>query len=348
MKELAITAVNCITAVGHDAAMTAAAVRAGITRFSEYDDYLDREGNPVTVARIRGIADGLVAVERMAETARLCLENLLNNNFQKNEPLLPNFHLFLGVASENRPGPRYEESCFGPMIGIMKNRTNMRSMESVPLGNAAMQNAVAQVGKLIESNPDAVFIVGCVDSLLRHSTLNWFEQAGRLKSASYGRHQGLIAGEAACFMIVEDPARARHAGRPVLARITGIGLAEEPEPRAYSGSGRGTGLTEACRAALSGKSDRGICSVFGDLNGENTRAMEWSIAARRCFPGTAPNRRFWTPANCYGDIGAASGAVMAAMAAQGFTRKWLKGPVLTFCSDDYGSCGAMVLENVAQ
>lgn len=344
MKELAITAVNCITAVGHDAAMTAAAVRAGITRFSEFEEYLDRERNPVTVARIRGIEDDGDTVARMTETARQCLEHLLDMNFQQRVPFRPKCHLFLGVSSEKRPGPRYEESCFGPLNGIMKNRMNMRSTEAVPLGNAAMQNAVAQAGKLIESNPDAVCIVGCVDSLLRHSTLTWFEQAGRLKSASFGRQHGLIAGEAACFLIVEDPERARQSGRTVLARITGLGLAEDPEPRAFGESGRGAGLGEACRGALSGKSKGGIYSVFGDLNGENSRAMEWSLADRRCFAGNIACRRIWTPANCYGDIGAASGAVMAAVAAQGFSRKWLQGPVLIFCTDDHGTCGAMVLE----
>lgn len=344
MKELGITAVNCISSVGHDAAITAAAVRAGISRFREYEKYPDREGNPVTVAQINGIKDGGDTIDRMAEAARLCLEDLLNGYFPENAPSQLNCHLYLGAASEKRPGPRYEDSCSGPLTGNLKNRAKTPSIETVPLGNAAMQNAVAQAGKLIESNPAAVCIVGCIDSLLRPSTLNWFEHAGRLKSASYGRQHGLIAGEAVCFMIIEDLARARQAGRTVLARITGLGLAEDPEPHALSGSGRGDGLSEACRAALSGKADRGICTVFGDLNGENCRAMEWCIAERRCFSGNTPFHEFWTPANCYGDIGAASGAVMAAVAAQGFFRKWLQGPVLIFCSDDYGSCGAMVLE----
>ncbi|MDD3293669.1 MAG: 3-oxoacyl-ACP synthase [Geobacteraceae bacterium] len=343
MKELAITAVNCITAVGHDAAMTAAAVRAGISRFSEFEEYPDGNGNPITVARIKGIEDGKDTVERMAETARLCLESLLDRNFPKHLPLPSNPHLFLGVASDKRPGPCYEESCFGQLIGIMENRTNKPSIETVPLGNAAMQNAVAQAGKLIESNPDAMCIVGCIDSLLRHSTLNWFEQAGRLKSVSYGRHQGLIAGEAACFLIVEDPARAEQAGRPVLARIAGLGLADEPALRAERESSLGTGLSDACRAALAGVSSEVVRAVFGDLNGENVRALEWSIAERRCFKKGAEGRQLWNPANCYGDVGAASGALLTIVAVQGFIRKWLKGPVLIFCSDDHGSCGATVL-----
>lgn len=344
MKELAITAINAITAVGHDAAITAAAVRAGISRFSEFEEYPDGNDNPITVASIRGIEDGGDTVERMDAIARVCLESLLEKNYPKNTVQPSHFDLLLGVASEKRPGPRYEESCFGSLIGVVENWTDVPSVKVVPLGNAAMQNAVAQAGKLIESNPAAVCIVGCVDSLLRHSTLNWFEQAGRLKSASYGRHQGLIAGEAVCFMVVEDLVRARRAGRPVLARITGLGLAEEPMPRSSNSPCRGTGLSEACRSALAGTSGEVVRAVVGDLNGENSRAREWSIAERRCFKKTAVPRHFWTPANCYGDVGAASGGVLTTIAVQGLVRGWLRSPVLIFCSDDHGSCGAMVLE----
>lgn len=344
MKELAITAINAITAVGHDAAMTAAAVRAGISRFCEFDEYPDGNDNPITVAPIRGIEDGGDTVERMDAIARVCLQNLLEKNYPNNTVQQSHFYFFLGFASEKRPGPRYEERCFGSLLGIMKNWTHVSSSKVVPLGNAAMQHAVAQAGKVIESNPAAVCIVGFVDSLLRHSTLNWFEQAGRLKSASYGRHQGLIAGEAVCFMVVEDLVRARQAERPVLARITGLGLAEEPIPRSLNSSCRGTGLSEACRSALNGTSGEVVRAVFGDLNGENSRALEWSIAERRCFTKNAAARRLWTPANCYGDVGAASGGVLATIAVQGLARGWLRSPVLVFCSDDHGSCGAMVLE----
>lgn len=175
-------------------------------------------------------------------------------------------------------------------------------------------------GQLIESNPSAMCIIGGIDSLIRDSPLNWFEQAGRLKSISYGCHQGLIAGEAVSFMVIEDPARARQTNRPILARITGLGLADEPMPRAANPKARGTGLVKACRAALVGGKDNEIQAVFGDLNGENSRALEWSIAESRVFKSKGQLRQLWTPASCYGDIGAASGAVLTTIASQGFVR----------------------------
>jgi len=344
MKELAITGVNAITAIGHDAAITAAAVRAGISRFSEFDDYLDGNDNPIAVARLRGIEDDRDSVVRMDATAALCLKNLLNEFFQNGARRPSQIHLFLGASSEERPGPRYEERCTYTLQRIVEKWMDKPDMQAIPQGNASLHYAMIQAGQLLENDPAALCIIGGIDSLLRESTLNWFEQEGRLKSISYGRQQGLIAGEAVGFMSIEDPARARQADRPLLARITGLGLAEEPMPRASHATSRGMGLTEACRKALDGGKDQDICTVFGDLNGENPRALEWCITESRCFKIRAQLRQLWTPANCFGDIGAASGAVLATIAVQGLVRGWLKGPVLTFCSDDHGSCGALVLE----
>jgi len=344
MKELAITAVNAITAVGHDAAMIAAAVRAGISRFSEYDDFPDGEGNPIIVAHIRGIDEGLDTCARMAASAKLCLDTLLSGYFRNGTQHPSQIRIFLGTSMEERPGPRYEESCMWSLPGVMEKWAAKPSVETFPRGNASVPYSLAEAGMLIESDPRALCIVGGIDSLLRDSTLNWFEQDARLKSVSYGRHQGLIAGEAVCFMIIEGPERARQANRPILARITGLGLAEDPEPRAYNASSRGTGLAEACRAALVGTSGESVCAVLGDLNGENSRTVEWSMTETNCFGMRDTGRKLWKPANCYGDIGAATGAVMVTVAAQGFARAWLQGPVLAFCSDDHGACGALVLE----
>ncbi len=344
MKELAITAANCVTAVGHDGLITAAAVRAGISRFSENKDYSDSHGNPITVARIRGVEDGREAIARMADIAALCLNNLLTDYFRQGVQRPSQIQLFLGAASEERSGPRYDKSSRDQVLKVLGKWADKADLQSIPQGNASFPYAIDLAGQLIESNPSAMCIIGGIDSLIRDSSLNWFEQAGRLKSISYGRHQGLIAGEAVGFLIIEDPARARQANRPVLARITGLGLAEEPVPRAANPKVQRTGLVKACRAALVDGKDNEIQAVLGDLNGENSRALEWSVAESRIFKSNGQLRQLWTPANCYGDIGAASGAVLTAVVAQGFVRGWLKGPVLTFCSDDHGSCGALVLE----
>jgi len=346
MNELAITATNCITAVGHDGRMTAAAVRAGVSRMFKCEEYLDGDGKPITVAQIRGIEDDRLddIATRMTNIAVTCLKSLLNEYFQNSKHRPSEIHLILCMPSAERPGPNYEANSSYPLQMVLDKWTAKSVRQTIYRGNSSMQYAVARAGELIESNPSALCIIGGIDSLLRESILNWFEQAGRLKSESYGRQQGLIAGEAVGFMVVESPAQAQQANRPVLARITGLGLADEPNTRASNSPSRNSGLTEACHAAMKNIQDKDISAVFGDLNGENSRAMEWSMADMRCFKERHAQRKLWNPANCYGDIGAASGTVMANIVTQGFVRGWLQSPVLMFCSDDHGSCGALVLE----
>lgn len=346
MRDLVITGANCVTAVGHDGPMTAASVRAGISRFADYDDYCDGSDNPITVARIRGIYDEWETPQRMAGIAAMCLEQLLDEYSRQGARRPSQINLLLGGAAEERPGPRYEESCLLPLRGIIKERTDKPEIQFVPRGNASLMYALDLAGRLIESDPGALCIIGGVDSLIRTSTLNWFEQKARLKSASYGRHQALIAGEAVGFMIVEDREGVEQGGRPILARVAGLGLAEDSAPRASGALGRNSGLTEACHAALDGGRAKEVRAVLGDLNGENPRAKEWGMAEMRCFENQDRSRQLWTPANCYGDIGAASGVVLAGIATQGFARGWLPSPVLVTCSDDHGACGALVLEAV--
>jgi len=346
MKELAITAVNSITAVGHDGRMTAAAVRAGISRFMEDEEFSDRDGNPITVARINGIedVDQYDPAARMADIAGFCLKNILNEYFMETTRRCSQINLFMGVPTVKRPGKRFEENFKDPLKMILDKWTNKVEIEVIPQGNASMHFAVNEVSKRIECCPTAICIVGGIDSLLMQSSLKWFDQVGRLKSDSDGCHQGLIAGEAVGFIIIEDAAQARKENRPVLARITGLGLSVEPDTRATNSPSRNSGLTNACHAAMTGVKDNDIRALFSDLNGEKLRSKEWGMADMRCFKERHEDRKMWHPANCYGDIGAASGTLLANIVTQGFVRNWLQTPVLIFCSDDHGPCGALVLE----
>ena len=344
MTELLITAANSTTAVGHDGRMTSASVRAGISRISMYEEYLDRGGNHIAVARIRGLHDEIGDLEvRMVSIAKRCLEDMLDEYFRVDALRPSKVTLLLGSAAEERPGPRYGKRCAGVLLGIIEKWANQSEVEIVSQGNASLHFAMARAKSVIEGDAGALCVIGGVDSLLRDSTLSWFEHDGRLKSDSYGRHQGVIAGEAVSFMIVEGRGRTGLTTGPVLARVVGLGLTEEPVPRVSNAPSPNSGLTQACLAALFSVGDKEIRSVFGDLNGENSRAGEWIMAEMRCFHDLDEKRKLWSPANCYGDIGAASGAVLTNVVAQGFVRGWLQSPVLIFCSDDHGPCGALVL-----
>jgi 3-oxoacyl-[acyl-carrier-protein] synthase-1 len=97
---------------------------------------------------------------------------MLGEYFQHDKQRPSHIKLFLGVAKEERPGPRYEESCKESLLAIIKKWINKPDLEIVPQGNASVHFAIDRAGGVMESDPGALCIVGGIDSLLRDSTLS--------------------------------------------------------------------------------------------------------------------------------------------------------------------------------
>jgi 3-oxoacyl-[acyl-carrier-protein] synthase I len=345
-----ITAVNSITPVGHSAEMTAASVRAGISRLAESEEYFDLEGNPVTVAQIEAISDDEDEVARANVFAQYCLASLLDKCFRNEFPAAREINLLVGVASSSRPGPRYEgeiEETINSLMKIAQNRAKKLTAQVIKSGNASVIRGLEIARQLLAENPQALCIIGGMDCLLAPETLDWFEDAERLKSETFGRNQGFIPGEAVSFMVVQSKQEALNQKKHILAEIIGMGLAREPAPFLSERPSKGEGLTQSCRVALAESAcDSGeIAAVFSDLNGEFFRAKEWGYAELRCFGNLNDSRQLWHPADCLGSVGAASGAVLINLAAVGLSRRWISKYAMVFCSDDEGECGAVVLKS---
>jgi len=348
--EMVITAVNCITAVGHNAGMTAASVRAGISRLEESNDYYDIEGNPITAAFLQGISDEANDVTRMRDIAKYCLENLLEKYFQNETGLVSEVNLLLGVAPLSRLGPRYEgesQELVNHLGTIVQKWTKKVTSQVITSGNSAVIRCIKIAGQLLKENPHCLCIIGGIDSLLALNTLDWFEEAERLKSGTFGRNQGFPPGEAVGFMLVEAKEAALGRKKKTMADVIGVGLANESASFLSERPSKGDGLTKACKAALSESScDPGdIEAVLGDLNGEFFRAKEWEYAELRCFGNCNDARQLWQSADCMGSIGAASGAILMNIAAVGLSRGWIEKYAMVFCSDDEGECGSIVLKS---
>lgn len=345
LRELVITAVNCITPVGLDAEMTAASVRARIPRHVCHEEYRDAPGDLIKIGQIAVAKDNVKDIgERLGKIANICLEDMLEGYFRYVPKWPAQCHLILGAASEQRPGPDYGKEIIDSLVETLSDLFPQSSSEFTPKGNPTLHYALKEAACLMSGNQESLFIIGAIESLLAESTLSWFEANNRLKSDSYGQQHGLIASEAVCFMVVEERQRAIMAKRPILARVAALGIGEEPRPRISGLSNSYTGLSKACQDALEPLGNRELKGIFSDLNGEDSRAHEWSVALLRCFNKNRQRPYLSKPHDFYGDIGAASGAVMVGIAAQGFIRNWLESPVMIFCSDDHGPCGAVILE----
>jgi len=344
-----ITASHSMTAVGLNAESTAAAIRAGISRLQEWNEYTDIQGNPVLAASIPLASADADAVERLQGLTTRCLGSLLEQYFNQLPYPIHTIHVLIGVAPLHRPGSRYEgekEELAKKLRLCVQRYAKQTTVHVIVSGNPSALDALIQADKLLQTDPYGVCLVGAVDSLLDEETLDWFESAERLKTATFGRNHGLSPGEAVGFFAVETKIGALSRARSALAVVRTANIAHEPGAITSQRPSIGEGLTTACRAALlqAGSRPENIATVMGDLNGEFFRSKEWAYAALRCLPETDTVRSLWHPADCMGDVGAASGAVLVNLAAVGLSRGWAKRQVLIFCSDDWGNRGIALLD----
>jgi len=344
-----ITGVSGVTSIGFSAAAISAALRGPISGFREAEEYTDSEGNPILIAEIpivSDISDDEEREPRLRSIARFCLQQLVTDAFPLGAADKWPVYLLIGVATVDRPGPRYEgianELQFH-LSEVLRDRFGKWAIRFLESGNPSGIEALQHARRFLALHPDAVCIVGGIDSLLDVETLDYLEDDARLKSATYGRHQGLIPGEGVGFLVVESAEFARRRNRRALAEVLGVAVAREPAPVRSPDPSTFTGLSEACRAALvdSGSPPESIGTIIGDLNGEFFRAKEWAHTALGCLG--SGERSLWHPADCFGDVGAASGALLVSLGATLLAACSTDLRTLCFCSDDEEARGAVVL-----
>jgi 3-oxoacyl-[acyl-carrier-protein] synthase-1 len=186
-------------------------------------------------------------------------------------------------------------------------------------------------------------LVGAVDSLIEASALRFLYEAGRLKTPDDAT--GLIPGEAAAFLLLERPDRARQRHRAALARIAGTAQEQGEDPDVVERPPRGTALL-GMMARLFAGAPPGPAWVLTDQNGETFWAHEWGdfvVRAASRLPGFQVGP-LWYPAVSFGDTGAASGALAACLAVRAFARGYAPAPLATVISSTYeGRRGAVQL-----
>ena len=84
--------------------------------------------------------------------------------------------------------------------------------------------------------------------------------------------------------------------------------------------------------------------IFCDQNGEPYRADEYGFAAARHSDRFRDLADFVAPADCWGDVGAASGVLLMILATYAGAKGYAKGPAaLVLAGSDTGERGAALL-----
>ncbi len=303
------------TAVGLTAAAAAAAVRSSISGFAEYGSANDRLGGPAIVSAPPGVADigdiaGAIAAMAVAAVSRLA----------DGGPL----PVFLALP-EARPG-------LGPDLG---QRVAARLAEAVPGckvalsdggGHAGAGSAFSRAGAWLDRNRRSVIAVVGADSYLHPETIAWLDRNRQLH-ATYNAW-GFIPGAAAGACLLCHPQLAQTRPKPPVAVIEAVATDREEVPIKTDGVCLGRAMSRIVSTLLEGQAEGAVFDNFYcDQNGESYRADEIGFMLARAAGRFRDPSDFMAPADCWGDVGAATLPLCVALAAEAADRGYAAGPV---------------------
>ena len=161
---------------------------------------------------------------------------------------------------------------------------------------------------------------------------------------------GFIPGEAASAVLLVSDRSAEKNGLMPVAQLLGIGTAFEQNRIKTPTVCIGEGMTLAFRKALAAAPrDCKVSEIYCDMNGEPYRADEFGFATVRTAARFADAGRFHTPADCWGDIGAATGPLLVGLAAIAHQKGYTEGPLaFVWSSSENGERCAALLQCVRE
>lgn len=332
MAGAAIIGCGMRTPLGRRRADSAAAVRAGIAMIAEHPWMIDRYGEPMRVTRDDGLPQDLAGAERLAALAIPAAREALER-----APVSPGRMALLIGFAEARPGLT-AQTCAAASARIadaLSDHVPIAMTRHDMGGHAAGLSAMAAGLSLIETGRADLVLAGAVESYLDPETLEWLDETGQLHSE--GNTYGFCPGEAAGFVLLS----AKGSG----ARIEGAGRGTETNLIGTEDICLGEGLTNALRGAIRGLPDgQRIARILSDMNGERYRGNEYGFAALRCRDAFVNTAEFETPADCWGDVGAATGPLCAGLAMEAAARGYAAGPrTMIFASSANGRRAAVLL-----
>jgi 3-oxoacyl-[acyl-carrier-protein] synthase I len=350
-ESMVVTGIGMRTPVGNDAVQTAAAVRAGIARFAAWEPGAVLDGAPacLTAGLPENYGD-IPWVEKVDDLVSQPLhEALWDAGLYDFTELRGRTRglvgAYLATPYPDRAG--VPEDAYASFVAEAAQRLEGPGhIDQVALvaydhasGLAALNQAIAE---LAAQKVDVALVIG-IDSLLHSPFVNELDEDGFLKLSD--RPHGLLPGEAAAVLVVERARDAKARKADARLRIGAIALDMEKTPLGESHPIRGEGASRAVNAALAAdRRGKQIHRVITDMSGERWRALEWALVETRCLHALAEGWQHWHPADCTGDVGAASGVVHAALAARAFARGYAgAGGMLLFAASRRGERAAATL-----
>jgi 3-oxoacyl-[acyl-carrier-protein] synthase-1 len=320
--DVCVLAMGARTAVGLTAATAAAAVRAGITRLTAHEYMVDKESQPYVLA-VEPRVQAVGRIERIIELMQRAVAQVA----PMLGPLSAGLPVYLAIPEEARPlGPRLAQQLARQLPGAR--------VATIAADHAGGVLALELACREIAAGKAEVCVVIGADSYIDPRTLERLDDARQL--ASETNPFGFPPGEGAGVLVIASTRLAQNQRLPTLAWLAAVATSEEPAPMGTEGICTGVGLGQALSRALGQLRgpDETVHTMYCDINGQRYREAELAWASQRVPPGMIVDfSDFVAPADCWGDVGAASAPLLAVLAIASGQRGYAKGPrALVFTS----------------
>ncbi len=347
-EEIVVVAVGVIAPSGLSLAEVDACVRAGTMRFAE-SAFHDARVFPFQLAEVpeealpklaERVAEDPALTPRDARLVRLgghAIRQALGDAGGKaSRP-----PLFIGLPETQRARPVDPAKLLGRLAAQTDGAFDLARSVGIPEGRHAALLAVGRAAAALRSGATKLALAGGVDSYVDLYTLGTLDLEGRTKAA--GRPDGFIPGEGAAVLLLSTAKAAEGLGLRPIATLSEVVEGREAghlhSKEVYRGDGLATVLTTLLARV---PPPAPVRSVFSSMNGESHWAKEWGVAAIRCHGLLEPACEVFHPADVHGDTGAATGAVLVALAGLAAPHD-APAPTLVYSSADHGGRAALLV-----
>lgn len=339
-----IAAIGARTPLGFSV-QSAAAVRAGISALGLHPFMVDQVGEPMSAALDKWLTPTTNHRQRMLLLAEAALRELCGQ-VKMPQPLPSRIPLYVGLP-QVRPGFTMQdvESIATKLSNLDELPIRISETNALTDGHAAGLAALSMAFGQIQRGEHEACLVGGVDSYFQPDTMEWLDENRQL-AGSVSR-SGFVPGEAAGFCLLLSDQLTKRLGLSARAHLSAVALATETKLIKSSDICLGDGLTTAVREALHDFSppNETINEIYCDMNGERYRGEEWGFVCLRLGMHFDDPTAYFSPADCWGDVGAASGPLFAMLACQAHARAYATGTrTMLWASSEGGLRGVAVLE----
>lgn len=333
------------TPPGLKAEQAAAALRAGINMMVDHPFMVDQAGEKMPGGLDAEIDPTVMGSARMLLLAEPALKDACSvlAKVRRSVAELP---LYLGLP-EFRPG--FSQNDVDEIqVGIKQFRDLPVPISNVvcfPQGHAAGLAAIAHAAEQIKLGVLDACLAGGVDSYFHPDTMEWLD--ANLQLAGSVSRSSFVPGEGGGFCLLLSDTASNRLGIEPLARVRAIANGKESKLIKTDEMCFGEGLSTVVSQALGcfNLPEERINNIYCDINGERYRGEEWGFVCLRLSNNFDDPVDYISPADTWGDMGAASAPLFLILACNASARGYSKGPrTMIWTSSEHGLRAAAVIE----